>query len=233
MRRALAIAALVIACTVSQTAAVRADACTADPNGGLVCGAGKDAVRVFDDTVSPSRQYAFAWRTSEGLPKGDDIPDEVENLLIRVADGAVLTRLGGRYWATGQMRANRYDLVAGWSPDNRAVIEVANSRWDSDSFAYYRIDGATAAKLDLLAPVKPAVFAKAGISPKKRAGYAFRIRDDQPVTLDARGRVDVIAELFVPKSDDDNLEYKVRLEVVTKGGKLSARVVSVRKTRVD
>ena len=53
------------------------------------------------------------------------------------------------------MRANRSDLLAAWSPDSRGVIEVANSRWDSDSFAYYWIDGATATKLDLRALVEP------------------------------------------------------------------------------
>jgi len=61
----------------------------------------------------------------------------------------VLAKLGGTYWDTGAMRANRYDLLAAWSPDSRSVIEVANSRWVSDSFAYYRIDGATATKLEI------------------------------------------------------------------------------------
>src|SRR5438034_9155254 len=91
------------------------------------------------------RSYAFAWRSEQGLPSGRDRPPAgVENLLVRIADGAVLAKLGGEYWATGEMRANRYDLLAAWSPDSRAVIAVANSRWDSESFAYYRIDGETA-----------------------------------------------------------------------------------------
>ena len=86
-------------------------------------------MRIFADTTSPSKKYAFAWRGPEGLPSGRDIPSNgVENVLIRLSDGAVLAKLGGEYWATGQMRANRYDLLAVWSPDSRAVIEVANSR---------------------------------------------------------------------------------------------------------
>jgi hypothetical protein len=96
----------------AQTVAVRADACTPDPKGVPVCGTGKDAMRVFVDTISPSKQYAFAWRSPDGLPTGNDTPEGVENILIRLSDGAVVAKLGGAYWATGQMRANRYDLVA-------------------------------------------------------------------------------------------------------------------------
>jgi len=91
---------------VSQTAAVRADACVADQNGGLVCGAGKSAMRVFADTISSSKQYAFAWRSPDGLPSGDGTPSGVENVLIRLSDGAVVAKLGGAYWATGQLRGS-------------------------------------------------------------------------------------------------------------------------------
>jgi hypothetical protein len=108
------------------------------------------------------------------LPSGDGIPSRVENILIRLSDGAVVTKFGGEYWATGQMRANRYDLVAAWSPDSRAVIEVANSRWDSDSFAYYLLDGVAATKVDLRALVKQAI--KAKLPPRKRRPVLSRAR---------------------------------------------------------
>jgi len=233
VRRALTFAVLVAACFVWQTAVARADACIADKAGGLVCGSGKEAIRVFDDTVSPSKEFAFAWRSGNGLPEGDDIPEGVENVLIRIIDGTVLAKLGGVYWATGEMRANRYDLVAAWSPDSRAVVEVANSRWDTDSFAWYRIDGATVAKLDLREPVKSAVLAKARVRAQKRSNYAFRIRDEYPVTLDAQGRLRFIAGLFVPKSDEGDLDYKVQVDIVSKAGKPAARIVSVQRTKAD
>jgi len=92
---------------------VRADNCVADPVGGLACGEGKGALRVFADSTLPSKGCAFAWRSSEGLSSGNDFPPgEVENVLIRLADGAVLAKLGGTYWDTGQMHANRHDLMA-------------------------------------------------------------------------------------------------------------------------
>ena len=230
MRRALAFPFILIALYVPQAAAVRAQACVADQRGGLVCGEGKAAMRVFANTTSPSKNYAFAWRSAQGLPSGDDIPNDVENVLIRVTDGAVLAKLGGTYWETGEMRANRYDLLAAWSPDSRAVIEVANSRWDSDSFAYYRIDGATATRLDLRALVESVMTAR--LPPRNRQGNSFRVREDLPVTLDARGGVRFTAMLYVPKGETSN-DYKVQVNVRTTGGKPSAQVVSMRRVKAD
>lgn len=230
MRSAVTFPVVLLALYASQTAAVRGDACIADQRGGLVCGEGKGALRVFANTTSPSKNYAFAWRTAQGLPSGGDIPNDVENVLIRVTDGAVLATLGGTYWATGEMRANRYELTAAWSPDSRAVIEVANSRWDSDSFAYYRIDGATATRLDLRALVEPVMTAR--LPPRNRQGNSFRVREDLPVTLDARGRARFTAMLYVPKGETSN-DYKVQVNVRTTGGKPSAQVVSMRRVKAD
>jgi hypothetical protein len=230
VRSALTVPVILLALYASQTAAVRGEACTADQRGGLVCGTGKGALRVFANTTSPSRNYAFAWRTAQGLPSGDETPNDVENVLIRLTDGTVLATLGGTYWETGEMRANRYDLLAAWSPDSQAVIEVANSRWDSDSFAYYRIDGATATRLDLRALVEPVMMAR--LPPRNRQGNSFRVREDLPVTLDARGRVRFTAMLYVPKGETSN-DYKVQVNVRTTGGKPSAQVVSMRRAKSD
>ncbi|WP_028346391.1 hypothetical protein [Bradyrhizobium murdochi] len=185
-------------------------------------------MRVVAGTTSPSKDYAFAWRTAQGLPYGQDTPNDVENVLIRVTDGAVLATLGGTYWETGEMRANRYELLAAWSPDSRAVVEVANSRWESDSFAYYRIDGETATKLNLRALVEPVMTAR--LPPRDRQGNSFRVHEDLPVTLDARGRVRFTAMLYAPKGETSN-DYKVQVNVRARGGKLSAQVVSMQRVR--
>ena len=184
MRKALTISAMIAALYVSQVGATHAEVCNADKYGGLVCGDGDKALRVIDKTTSPSRKFAFAWRSAHGVASGDQIPpDGVENILIRLADGAVLARLGGTYWANGEMRANRDDVIAAWSSDSRAVIEVSNDRWDTYSLAYYAVDrGDQAAALDLRALVEPAL--KAKLPPSKRESYSFRVREDLPVKLD-------------------------------------------------
>jgi hypothetical protein len=230
MRHALAFLLVLIALHVQHVPAAHAQACAPDQHGGLVCGEGKAAMRVVADTASPSKNYAFAWRSEQGLSVGDPPPPGVENLLVRLGDGAVLAKLGGEYWATGEMRANRYELTAAWSPDSRSVIEVANSRWDSDSFAYYRIDGATAARLDLRALVEPVMTAR--LPPRNRQGNSFRVRTDLPMTLDERGRLRFTAMLYVPKGETSN-DYKVQVNIRTTGGKPSAQVVSLRRVKAD
>jgi hypothetical protein len=229
MRHILAFPLILIALHMQQVAAAHARACARDQHGGLVCGEGKAAMRVVADTISPSKNYAFAWRGEQGLSVGDP-PPGVENLLIRISDGAVLAKLGGEYWATGEVRANRYELIAAWSPDSGSVVEVANSRWDSASFAYYRIGGATAAKLDLRALVEPVMTAR--LPPRNRKGNSFRVRTDLPLTLDERGRLRVTAMLYVPKGETSN-DYKVQVNIRTTGGKPSAQVVSMRRVKSE
>ena len=83
MRSALTFPVVLLALYASQTAAVRSEPCIADQRGGLVCREGKGALRVLADTTSPSQNYAH--RT--GPPSGGDIPNNVENVPIRVTDG--------------------------------------------------------------------------------------------------------------------------------------------------
>lgn len=231
MRKPLIVAALIAAALQLPTQAVRAAGCVADQYGGLVCGEGNDAVRVFADTISPSKKFAFAWRTSKGLPSGHDLPaGDIENVLIRLDDGAVLAKLGGEYWATGETMANRYEQLAVWSADSRTVVEVANSRWDTDAFAYYAIDGDKATKADLLALVSPA--AKANVPARLREGFSVRVRQDLGVKLDAHGHLRFKAMLYVPKSET-SLDDSIEIAITSKRGKPSARIASMRRIKID
>src|SRR5215475_14483732 len=88
--------------------------CQPDKDGGLTCGSGPGAARVVEGTMSPSKRFAFAWRAPGSSPADDPDPDKVENLLIRIADGAVLWSARGRYWQAAGSRSNHIDegLVA-------------------------------------------------------------------------------------------------------------------------
>jgi hypothetical protein len=58
----------------------------------LICGSGNGAATVMRDTPSPSRQIALAWRTPEAPPTEQPDWDKIELLVLRVADGAILSR---------------------------------------------------------------------------------------------------------------------------------------------
>jgi len=230
MRKHLTMAAIIAVSLLNMTVAATAG-CAADQHGALICGEGRDAARVFAETISPSKKFAFGWRTANGLPAGRELPSaEIENVLIRLDDGVVLAKLGGQYWATGEMVANRYQQLAVWSPDSRAVVEVANSRWDTEAFAYYVIDGDEVTKVDLLALVSPAI--RANVSASRRESYSFRVLKDPGLTLDARGRLRFEASLYVPKADTSR-DYGIALDITAKRGEASARIVSVQKVTID
>jgi hypothetical protein len=217
--------ALVVLCLL-QAAAGQAQNCRADKDS-RICGEGKDALRLFEGTASPSGKFAFAWRSANGIP-ASGIPLDVENLLVRAADGAILARLGGAYWATSQSRANRYDSSATWSPDSRAVIELANDRWDTVSLRYYALGSDDSAEpFDLYPLVEPAV--KAKLPPRKRESYTFRVREDQPIKLGARGHARFFAMLYIIKSDAPSLDYDVRIDLTRRDGKTAAKLVSIRR----
>jgi hypothetical protein len=210
-----------------QAAVAEQQACRVDKNS-WICGEGRDALRLFEGTSAPSGKFAFAWRSPNGIPSGDEIPVAAENLLVRSADGVILAKLGGEYWATGQMRANRYESVASWSPDSRAVIEVANDRWDTASLRYYALSGDDKAEpFDLYPLVEPAL--KAKLPPRKRENYTFRVREDQPIKLDVRGHLRFFAMLYLIKSDQPSLDYELRVDITRKEGKMAAKVVSIRR----
>ncbi|CCD98658.1 conserved exported hypothetical protein [Bradyrhizobium sp. STM 3809] len=229
MNRAL-IVAIVSLLALAPCTAARAG-CVPDPQRGFVCGDGKEALRVFPETISPSGKLAFGWRTAAGLPAAQAEPaGEVENVLVRLPEGTVLGRLGGTYWATGEMRANRYDLLAAWSPDSRTVVEVANSRWDTDSFRFYAVGDADTVILDLHDLVERAVRAK--ISTPAAKGRVFRVREDLPVKLDNDGRLGFAAILFIPKSEEPAFGFRVELIVKTIKSSAAARVVSVQRTKL-
>jgi hypothetical protein len=228
MRKALIMTVMISALYLPQGGTAYSEVCNRDKVSAFVCGEGNKALRTFADTVSPSGKFAFAWRSTKGLPTGDEEPSgEVENVLVRLPDGAVLAKLGGEHWATGEIRANRSDITAVWSPDGRAVIEFANNRWDTYSLRYYAPEGDKAATLDLRPLIEPAL--RANLPLARRDVYSFRL-NGEPVTLDNHGRVRFTAMLYVPKAET-SLDYRVRLAITLKGGQPAARIVSMQRVK--
>ena len=95
MRSALTFPLVLLALYAPQTAAVRAEACVANQKWRPCLRLGQERVARIRQHHLAIQNYAFAWRTAQGLPSGRDTPNDVENVLIRVTDGAVLATLGG------------------------------------------------------------------------------------------------------------------------------------------
>ena len=58
------------------------------------------------------------------------------------------------------------------------------------------------------------------------------MREDLPVTLDARGRARFTAMVYLPKSET-SLDYKVQIDIASGKGKPSARIVSMQRVKAE
>jgi hypothetical protein len=209
-----------------------AEPCHLDQNGGLICGEGLGADRVVDDTISPSRRLAFAWRAPGRLPS--EQPDEgtVESVLIRLSDGATLWSTKGIYWNTGTMHANRYNEAAVWSSDSRFAIEVTDVRWWTDTLRLFAVGtGDTILVLDLKAIIEPAV--RKHVPPDKGGDFAiFGSADgERPhLTIDDHGLIKALVVVSAPKQQPPaSVAFEVAFQAVQKNGQLSARELSIRR----
>jgi hypothetical protein len=209
--------------------------CQPDKDGGLTCGSGPGAARVVEGTMSPSKRLAFAWRAPGSSPSDDPDLDKVENLLIRISDGAVLWSARGRFFQTAISRSNHIDEGAIWSPNSRFAVGVTDSKWSTDELRFFSIaEGEKVLVLDLHAIIEPAVRKQLRGLVKNESAYTFSVTwsDTAPqgLAVENRGQVTVPVLMQVPKQDRD-VTFGITLKVGEKGGVLAARDVSVRRSR--
>ena len=103
--------------------------CKADAQQMPLCGSGKGAARVVHDTISTDKKFALAWRHPDKDPAAVTEDDsDLELLLIRLADGAVLAKADTEYFRNPGQYANRREEYAIWSPDSRMLIRRRRAR---------------------------------------------------------------------------------------------------------
>jgi hypothetical protein len=203
--------------------------CLPDQAGGLTCGEGPGAARVVEGTISPSKRLAFAWRVP-GRPLAEAPDADVESLLIRLSDGAVLSSAPGQYWRTGGAMANHIDEGAVWSPNSRFAIEVTDAKWSTEDLRLYAIGADDKVLvLDLKAIIEPAVRKQLRQVVKNESTYTFSAFG---LAVDNRGLVEATVLMQIPKEERD-IAFTVTLLVVHKDGTLVARDVSVRRSRAE
>jgi hypothetical protein len=201
----------------------------------LICGSGNGAAIVIRNTLSPSKRLALAWRTPDAPPTEEPDDDKIELLVLRVADGAVLSRGKTEYWDTGEGgegHVNRLEELAYWSPNSRLMIRSFNSRYSTDNVELYAFnpDDKVTGPLDLLKILDPATRAKLKERVKNADGYDFSltsIKDEETAaTIDDRGLISAEVMYWIPKMGP-YYYYTVKARVVRAKGALEARIVSI------
>src|SRR5689334_7104601 len=89
------------------TASAEMGPCSIDAHGAFFCGSGSGAARVIRETISPSKRFALAWRLINRPPteKPDEGDSNLETLIVRVDDGAVLAKSHAFYWELADKQA--------------------------------------------------------------------------------------------------------------------------------
>jgi hypothetical protein len=192
-----------------------------------ICGNGIGAARAIAKTISPSRRFAFAWRLADKSPanRPEDGDPNLENLVIRLEDGAVLAKSTGSYWDLGTKIAKAF-LFTAWSPGSRLLVKV-EQRAESASaelFSFAQSDAAVG-PVDLVKVIKPALLAKMqGARDTENSVLIFAAHP--AMTIDDQGLMR--ATVFTREQDaTEGARYDAIVQVTSKVDSLAANVVSV------
>jgi hypothetical protein len=222
------------------TAEAQIGPCQPDGRNGLVCGTGIGGARAIDGSISPSKRFALAWSSKKTGPLDQDVdnwPYDLEDMVIRISDGAVLARVPGIYFDTGGVHANRAAETGSWSPDSHYLVETVEDRWSTPRFELYAIeaDDKLIGPVDLKKIMEPVLRARLRAGGVNDKGYDLQLYEDPHtgapvVTIGRDGTIRTQAMLHVAKSDKQTT-YDVALRIMQKGDALSAKLVSVKLSR--
>ena len=221
---ALVLAALAIA---PLTAQAEMGPCTPDDRGGLTCGNGEGAARVIPKTRSPSSRLALAWRLKSSAPGyqlHEGNPD-LESLIVRIEDGAILAKSHGSYWDLGTKIAKSY-LITAWSPDSRLLVKVEQQAGfaSAELFSFSQDDSAIG-PIELVKIIAPAVLAH--MDGVKGTGNYHLVFASHPVmTVDDQGLLHANVSARVRYSSGGPV-YDVTAQITRAADSLDAKVVSV------
>jgi hypothetical protein len=220
------------ACLLAPAANAEIGPCKPDNHESFICGEGDGAARVIEGTLSPSKQYAFAWRTPEGPPTEEPDDDKIEFLLIRLKDGAVLLKNKTPYWATGEMHVNRLQEQASWSPNSRYVVRAFQSRFETGNVDLYVVGpkGDAAGEIDLMKPMSAAITAQLKRRVKNPEDYSFSLSAGPQLKIDNDGRLRGKVMMWIPKNGP-YYYYTVSMQITPAASGLAARVVAITPSR--
>lgn len=190
-----------------------------------VCRGNHTALRVIEETTSPSGRYAMAWVVPEdaasiarlerdpadgsmSLPGG-----EPENLVVRLRDGAVIAQAGSTHFGDHELY-NYAGLSATWSADETRLITRQDDRWDTLAADVFRFDrnGKLMAHGDLLAIVR-----RVGRQhlARRKNGTPIEAYEAHIVaeSFDRGNRMEIKTVLQMPGADEPGFYFKMKIRL--------------------
>jgi hypothetical protein len=151
-----------------------------------VCRNGDRELRIIRNTVSPSGHYGVAWEVPDdgsaeeweqnGKKDGSKLAGaydgtrkgQVRNFLLHLPDGNPIRRLEGDHMGD-HPSYNHRELEVTWSPDERFVAILNQSKWTTDVSEVYVVSGGVATKTASLVPICMSA-TKAEVAKRRRKG---------------------------------------------------------------
>ena len=217
---------------VALTAAAAAPACVAETYT-TVCRNGDRELRVIRDAVSPSGHYGVAWEvpddasaeeweqngekdgsklagTFDGSRKGGD---RVRNFLLHLPDGKPIRRLGGDHMGD-HPSYNHRELDVTWSPDERFVAILNQSKWTTDVSEVYVVSGDVATKAASLVPICMSA-SKAEVAKRRRKGEEGYVALVAVSSIGNDGTL--LAKCLMNQIKKDNFDMGIQVKIAPTG----------------
>jgi len=217
-------------------------ACRPDDIGITACPEGKIEKRIIVDTKSPKNSYGIAWKTDEGRtgkdyelfagpPKTRYAGRETDTFLVRLTDGKTLGKLKARHQGD-KARYNQLSQHVAWSPDERWLIGLNESKWQTENADAYHVGAdAVSDALDLKPLCKDAERrhfrgAKRKIN-VERFDHAVSIK-----SVGNDGTVKALCHMEIRRSGQPYL-FAVEFKLAASGERVSARIGSIKPCNND
>lgn len=172
---------------------------------------------------------ALAWRLTNRPPtiRPNDNDPDLESLIVRIQDGAILAKSTGFYWHLGDRYAPRQYLHAAWSPDSRFLIRTAGRVGVADSaelFAFAE-DDRVIGPFDLAKLIDTAVRAQIkGVEPPEQWLLSFAYKPE--ITIDEQGLIR--ASIYMrARNQGGGPIYDLTAMVIGSPDLLDAKVLSI------
>jgi hypothetical protein len=215
---------------LTSVAAAGAEACRAETYT-TVCRHGEQELRVIRDTTSPSGHYGVAWEApkdgsaeeweQDGKKDGSKLAgtydgngDHVRNFLVHLPDGKPVRKLAGDHMGD-HPNYNHRELGVTWSPNERFVAILNQSKWTTDVSDVYVVANGTATKAASLVAICMNA-TKAEVAKRRRKGGEGYVA---LVAVSSVGNDGILtAKCLMNQIKKDNFDMGIQVKLAPNGG---------------